>query len=347
MKNQSGLKAIYISTFGPSAEAFEFRDIGIPVPQENEVCIRVSASGLNFADIMMRKGLYGDSPDPPFIPGYDVEGTVHAVGAQVEEYRPGDHVFALTPFRGYAEYVKTDTRGVAKLPAGAKQGTGTALATQYATAYYAAEVAQTLSPGEVVLIHAAAGGVGTALVQLCKRRGCTIIGLASTREKIEYLKSMGVDYPIQHTQVDFAHEVEKSIGRRQVSAYFDNLGGKSIRKGKELLMPGGRIISFGAASLTGGSIIDKLRLLFGFGWFSPISYLQKSQALIGVNMLRLATYKPDLLGSILKEVSACYERGEIQPTIGRVFPASQVAEAHLFMESRQSIGKNVLVWEHA
>lgn len=339
------MKAIFIRKFGPTEEAFEFRDIEIPAPGDHEVCIKVSASGVNFADIMMRKGLYADSPAPPFIPGYDVEGTVHAVGSGVTEFRPGDRVFALTPFGGYAEYVKTSVLGVAKQPHGAEPGTGTALATQYATAYYAAEIAQTLSAGEIVLIHAAAGGVGTALIQLCKRRGCRIIGLASTEEKIKYLEGMGVEFPIRHTEVDFVEEVEKRIGKRMVSAYFDNLGGKSIRKGKKLLMPGGRIISFGAASLTSNSIIDKLRLLFGFGWFSPISYLQKSQSFIGVNMLRIATSKPELLGRILQEVSACYERGEIRPTIGQSFPASDVGEAHKFMESRQSIGKNVLVWE--
>ena len=339
------MKAIYITKFGTTAEAFEFRDIEIPPPGDHEVCIKVSASGLNFADIMMRKGLYADSPEPPFIPGYDVEGTVHAVGAKVSDFKPGDRVFAMTPFGGYAEYVKTSARGVAKLPSGAEPGTGTALATQYSTAYYAAEIAQTLTAGEIVLVHAAAGGVGTALVQLCKRRGCTVIGLASTEKKIKYLESLGVDFPIRHTKVDFAREVENHYGRRKISAYFDNLGGKSIRKGKSLLMPGGRIISFGAASLTSNSIFDKLRLLLGFGWFSPISYLQKSQSFIGVNMLRLAMYKPELLGQVLKEVGACYERGEIRPTIGKIFPANHVGEAHKFMESRQSIGKNVIVWE--
>lgn len=338
------MKAIYITKFGTPEEAFEFRDIEIPIPRDHEVCIKVSASGLNFADIMMRKGLYADSPEPPFIPGYDVEGTVHAVGTKVSHFKPGERVFAMTPFGGYAEYVKTNVLGVAKLPAGTEPGTGTALATQYATAYYAAEIAQTLTAGEVVLIHAAAGGVGTALVQLSKRRGCKIVGLASTEKKIKYLEEMGVEYPIRHTKVDFMQEVENRIGKRKVSAYFDNLGGKSIRKGKKLLMPGGRIISFGAASLTSNSIFDKLSLLFGFGWFSPISYLQKSQAFIGVNMLRLATYKPELLGWVLKEVSACYERGEIKPTIGKLFEASRAGEAHHFMESRQSIGKNVLRW---
>lgn len=339
------MKAIQLVKNGNAKEAFSFIESDIPEPRDNEVCIHVSAFGLNFADVMARQGLYRDCPPLPTVIGYDVEGRIHAIGKDVSQFRIGDQVFAMSRFGGYAEYVTTDARGVGKLPADAPIGEGTALATQYGTAYYAAEIVQTLMPGEIVLIHAAAGGVGTALIQLCKQKGCIVIGTAGSSEKLKYLVEQGVDHPINYRKQDFEAETKKILGRSGLSAYFDNLGGKSIQIGKKLLMPGGRILSYGAASMTGRkSAFNLLRLALGFGLFSPISYLQTSQALIGINMLRIADHKPELLEKIMHEVSDLYRSGKIKPTIGRVFEATKVADAHTYLENRSSIGKIAVRW---
>jgi NADPH2:quinone reductase len=344
-KNTSIMKAIQLIKNGNAENAFAIKEMQIPKPKGYEICIKVSAFGLNFADVMARQGLYRDCPPLPAVIGYDVEGIVHSIGEKVEGYKNGDRVFGMTRFGGYAEYAVTDSRAVGKLSSDAPIGEGTALATQYGTAYYAAEIVQTLIPGEVVLIHAAAGGVGTALIQLCKRRGCKIIGTAGSEKKISYLKDLGVDYPINYRVKDFEKETKKIIGERSLSAYFDNLGGKSIKIGKKLLMPGGRILSYGAASMSGRkSTLNLLKLAYGFGLFSPISYLQSSQAFNGINMLRIADHKPDLMALIMKGVSELYAKNEINPTIGKVFHASEIADAHTYLESRKSIGKIAIQW---
>lgn len=339
------MKAFQLIKNGTPQQAFQLNEVPDPQLTETQVLIKVDAFGLNFADVMARLGLYRDCPPLPAIIGYDVEGHIEAIGSKVEGFDIGDRVFGLTRFGGYADKAAVDFRALAKLPGDAADGVGTALATQYCTAYYAAEIVQTLIPGEIVLIHAAAGGVGTALIQLCKRRGCIVIGTCGSDEKIEYLKSLGVDCPIQYRKQDFFEEARTFMNGRKLSAYFDNLGGKSIQQGKKLIMPGGRVLSYGGASLTGKkSIIKLLRFALGFGWFSPISYLQTSQAFIGINMLRIADYKPDLFKKIIDEVSQLYSTGAIPPTIGKVFPASELAEAHAFLENRKSIGKIAVKW---
>jgi len=339
------MKAIQLIKNGNAKEAFSIFESDIPTPGDHEVCIQVSAFGLNFADVMARQGLYRDCPPLPTVIGYDVEGIIHSKGKNVTQFDIGERVFAMTRFGGYAEFVTTDARGVGKLPADAPVGEGTALATQYGTAYYAAEIVQTLMPGEIVLIHAAAGGVGTALIQLCKRKGCMVLGTAGSAQKLKYLVEQGVDYPINYLEKDFESETKKILGGKGLSAYFDNLGGKSIQIGKKLLMPGGRILSYGAASMTGRkSTINLLRLALGFGLFSPISYLQTSQAFIGINMLRIADHKPEVLGKIMQEVSNLYLSNEIKPTIGKVFDTTEIVEAHTYLENRASIGKIAVRW---
>ena len=340
------MEAYYLIRNGSPEEAFELREAKETPPSKNQIGIQVSGFGLNFADVMARQGLYRDCPPLPAVIGYDVEGTIKALGSEVTGFQIGDKVFAMSRFGGYARYVNTDYRGVAKLPDSATPGQGAAMATQYSTAYYAAEYVQTLTPGDKVLIHAAAGGVGTALVQLCKRRKCVIFGTAGSPDKMEYLKSLGVDHPINYRQDDFAQVVESIVGKHALHSYFDNLGGKSIQTGKKLLAPTGRILSYGAASMTGRkSTINLLKLAFGFGLFSPIAFLSQSQALIGINMLRVADYRPEILASCLNDLSNLFEKGEISPTVGKVYPAADLAAAHAYLESRKSIGKIFLEWE--
>ena len=341
------MKAIYLTKYGNAENVFDIKDADIPIPDKGEVVIKVGAFGLNFADVLARRGLYPDAPKNPALLGYDVSGTVNAVGAGVEKVKVGQRVTALTRFGGYAEYAKTIVDGVAVIPDDMDFGTATALSTQACTAYFCAEEAVKLHHGDHVLVQAAAGGVGIALVQIAKHHGCIVCGTASTRKQ-GFLKEIGVDIPIDYTQKNFVKEIEQKLGKkRALDVVFDSIGGKTFKRGLKALAPGGRMVSFGAASQIKGNRTNKLgalRVAMGFGFFSPIGMIVKSQAVIGVNMLRIADHRPHIFGKCLDGVVNYAVKGIIKPHIARVFKADQIAEAHYFLESRQSIGKIALEW---
>src|SRR5687768_5752218 len=338
------MKAFFLVKNGTPHDSFELRDIPVPEVRLGEVRIRVAAFGLNYADVLARQGLYRECPPLPTIIGYDVEGIVDEAGPDVTSFKKGDRVFALTRFGGYAEYACTKVEAVNHLPDDAPVGAGCALATQSVTAYHAAIHCQTLLPGEKVLIHAAAGGLGTSLIQLALWKGCVVIGVVGGKEKVEYLRSMGVQHIVDHHVTSYMDYVRDHFDNK-VDVVFDNVGGSSFKKAKSILAKGGRVVSLGAASLSGKKgFINLLRLALGFGFFSPISYLTKSQSLIGVNMLKIADNRPDIIGHEFSEVARLYREGIIKPHIGKVFEENQLADAHTWMEDRQSIGKGVIKW---
>jgi len=338
------MKAIYLKKYGKAQNAFEIRDTEIPTPDAREVCIKVNYFGLNFADVVARRGLYPDAPKNPAVLGYDVTGTIHSVGAEVTEFKVGDKVAALTRFGGYAEYACTMVEGVVKIPKGYDEAKATALATQACTAYYCAEECVTLNTGDNVLVQAAAGGVGSILVQIARHHGCTVFGTAST-SKQKILESNGVHYPIDYTKQDFKDEITKILGGDNLDFVFDSIGGSVFKKGYKLLQPGGTMVTFGAAAqVAGNNKFKALAVVFGFGIFSPIQLLMSSKSLVAVNMLRIADYKPALFKKIFSGVMNYAEQGVIDPTVAKVYPADQIAEAHSHLESRNSIGKLVMKW---
>ena len=339
------MKAYFLVRNASPSDSFEFRNAPVPGPKKGEVRIRVSAFGLNYSDVMARQGLYRECPPLPTIIGYDVEGFIDEVGEGVTAYKKGDRVFALTRFGGYAEYVCTNEAGVNLLPAEAPVGIGCALATQSITAYHAAVHCQTLMPGEKVLIHAAAGAVGTSLIQLAQWKGCNVIGIVGGKEKVEYLRSLGVEHIIDHHETSYLDYVRDHFNN-EVDVVFDNVGGSSFKKAKSILAKGGRVVTLGAASLSGKkSFINLLGLVIGFGFFSPIAYLGKSQSLIGVNMLKIGDYRRDILAHEFKQVASLYQQGILKPHIGKIFPHTELASAHEWLEERRSIGKGVVTWQ--
>ncbi len=325
--------------------SFELREVPIPALQVGQVRIKVSAFGLNYADIMARQGLYRECPPLPCIIGYDVEGVIDDISPGIQDFKKGDRVFALTRFGGYAQYVCTQVEAVGHLHPDTPIGEGCGLATQCVTAYHAAIHCMTLMAGEKVLIHAAAGGLGTALVQLALWKGCIVIGIAGGKQKVDYLKSLGVQHIINHHVTSYVDAVHEHLGGK-VDVVFDNLGGSSIKKAKTILARGGRIVTLGAAALSGKkSKLSLVKLVWGFGFFSPISYLSKSQSLIGVNMLKIADHRRDIIAHEFKEVQKLHEDGILKPHVGKIFDYKQLPEAQAWMEDRKSIGKVVVRWE--
>lgn len=338
------MKAAVLTKFGKADEAFEIREVEKPTIKDNEILIKVEGFGLNFADIMARQGNYQDCPPLPAIIGYDVVGEVAEKGKDVNNVVVGDRVTAMTRFGGYAQYAVTDYRACAKIDKDYPLGKATALTTQYCTADYCFNQMMNLHEGDKVLIHAAAGGVGTALVQMAVNRGCIVFGTAGSEEKLEYLRSLGVQHPINYRKDNFDTAIKKIIGNDGLDAIFDPVGGSNAKTGYKLLASGGRLLLFGASSMTGASIFGKIGVGLGFGFYSPIQFMLKSQAMIGVNMLRIADNRPFALQRSLNNVVAGVEKGILDPTIAKVFPIEQLSEAHHFLESRNSIGKVSVKW---
>jgi len=266
------MKAIFLKKYGESRDAFEIRETEIPRAGEGEIIIKVDSSGLNFADVMARRGIYNDAPPLPAVLGYDVGGTIHEIGKGVEGFELGQIVTAMTRFGGYAEYVKAISAGVHTLPKGWDTARGTTLTTQACTAVVCAEEVLNMYPGNKVLIQAGSGGVGRILIQLAKHRECIVFATASTGKQ-EYLKEMGVDYPIDYLNEDFSVLIPEILGDEKLDIVFDNLGGKRYKQGLNLLGPGGKIVSYGAADQNKGSKTGKwgsIKVGLGFGFHSPI-----------------------------------------------------------------------------
>lgn len=339
------MKAIYIVKHGKVEEAFEIRETVKPVPKPGEVLVKVEGFGLNYADVMARKGLYQDAPPMPSLIGYDICGRVERVGANVTNVTEGDRITAMTRFGGYAEYAVTDARALAKIPDRMTVPEATALTTQYCTAYYCIAEMVNLFPGDKVLIHSAAGGVGTALMQYARYKECEIFASTGSENKVELLKQMGAHHVINTAKMEFDVYIEEATRGDGVDVIFDAMGAGFMRRGIKVLSPGGRMVSFGASEMSDSTnILSKINKGLQFGIYHPAEFIMTSKSLIGVNMLRIADGKPLMLKRCLENVVRLVEEGVFKPQVGKLFKAEEIAEAHKYLEGRKSTGKVACIW---
>jgi len=339
------MERIYLVRTGSSKTAFEFRSEPDPMPGPGEVRIKVEASGLNFADVMARLGIYPDAPALPCVLGYEVAGRVDETGPGVN-LKKGDRILSMTKFGGYSSHLVVPAENCVPIPAQMDSATATALGTQFTTAWYSAEEVVRLHKGDHVLIQAAAGGVGTALVQLARRRGCVIYGTASNPDKLKLLKELGVQHPINYREKDFETEIRNLRGGKGLDYVFDSLGGTAFKKGMRLLQPGGRIVFLGAAEMAGPkkSFVKMAKTAIGFGLISPIKLVSESKGVIGVNMYHVSQTRPDVLRECFVSLMDVVMKGEVRPILGKAFPARDIADAHELLGSGKSVGKVALTW---
>jgi NADPH:quinone reductase-like Zn-dependent oxidoreductase len=341
------MRALVVRRYGPP-EVLEMQQAPDPQPRPGEVLIRVKAIGVNFADLLQRMGLYPDSPKPPFIPGLEIAGVVEKAvegGAQEqsETFRPGDAVVALTDFRAYAEWVAVSSSYVYRLPAGMGFNDGAAIPANYLTAYEAIITMGNMQPGQRILIHSAAGGVGTAAVQLARARGLFVFGTAGPAKQ-EYLRKIGVQHAIDYEKSDFVEVIGK-YAPGGVEMVMDPVGGKYWEKSYECLAPTGRLVAYGfstAASSDGK--VDRIRgakALMQTPKFNPLDLMKKGAAVIGVN-LGQSRSRGDHLHGELNEIFRLYAAGKIKPMISKTFPLEQAAAAHQYVQERKNLGKVVL-----
>ena len=308
-----------------------------PVPGAGELLVDVKAAGINFADIMARVGLYPDAPKPPTVVGYEVAGTVSALGEGVDGFAVGDRVMAGTRFGGYSELVAARVVDVARLPESLSFEQGAAVPVNYTTAYAGLIRFGALEPGERVLIHAAAGGVGIAATQIAKARGAEVYGTASPG-KHDAIRGFGVDHALDYTSPGW----EKSVPK--LDLVMDAVGGRSFRRSYDLLRAGGRLVAFGASSVIPGekrNIVTAARAALSMPRFNLIKQMSASKAVIGLNMLTLW----DELGSLEPYLDALEQMlgdGTIQPVVAESFPFDRAPDAHRFITERRNVGKVIL-----
>ena len=340
------MKQAAIVKYGLAEEAFKIQEALPPKPKSSEVLIEVEGFGLNYADVMARNGLYKEAPKIPFVPGYEVVGKVIKTGTSVHKELLGKRVVAFTRFGGYASKAVADYMALGLVSNEISGGEECALATQYCTAYYMCNYFQQMREGEIALIHSCAGGVGTALTQLCKLQGVKVVGLCSTDEKMEYLKELGVDYPINYLKENYKDWIIEHLGERPIDQIFNAVAGSSFKKDLKLLAYGGKLFCFGGAARSGkkDNVFNDLSFLLKTGFVSPLFMMMKAQSLVGVNMLRIADHKVEVIGTCLKELIALYDKKEIAPKVGGIFPIDRLGEAHHLLESGKSTGKIYVHW---
>jgi NADPH:quinone reductase-like Zn-dependent oxidoreductase len=338
------VKALVITkSGGPEVLKVEERpDPGPPGP--GEVAVDVKAAGINFADEIARAGLYPDAPKPPCVVGYEIAGTVSAVGDGVEDLAPGDRVAGGTRFGGYAERVVTTENALVPLPEGWSFEEGASFPVNYATAYAGLVRFGSLRPGEKVLLQAAAGGVGIAATQVAKIVGAEVFGTASP-SKHEACRGFGVDHVIDYRNQDFVKEVRRIAGEKEpLDLVMDAVAGRSFRKGWSLLGPGGRLVCFGASALVSGekrNPIAALRTIAGMPPFNVVPMMSNSKSVIGLNMLKLWDAKGSL-DEYIDPLSEWVADGRLRPVVAETFPLERGADAHRFILERRNVGKVVL-----
>lgn len=315
------MKAVSIQQFG-GAENLRVDEIETPQPGAGEVLIKTSVAGINYADIMLREGKYFFRPPLPFVPGFEAAGTVEAVGSGVENLQTGQRVLAMMRGGGYAEYAVAPAARVFPIPDGLEFGAATALLVQGLTAL---GLLEDLQAGQSILIHAAAGGVGSLLVQLAKQRGARVLGTASSAEKLEKVAKLGADAGINYTEADWTKQVLQATDGKGADLIIEMVGGEIGRRNFECLAAKGTMIVYGAASGEDFQI-------------SAISLMSKMQIVKGYN-LNLET--PENIVRFSRELVQSFAGGNLKVSVTE-FPLEQAAEAHRAVEGRKTTGKVVL-----
>jgi len=314
-----------------------------PTPKRNEVCIKVCTAGVAFADTLLREGAYPGFKAKGTTPGYDVLGIVESIGANVRDFKIGDKVVALTEVGGYADYCTVQAHKVALCPKGLDEVEAVALVLNYVTAYQMLKHLTRVKPGDTLLIHGAAGGVGTALIQLCQLMGDIKIYGTASKKKHATLIGMGV-IPIDYRSENFV-DVIKQANPKGIDVVFDAIGGKSWKQSYSILRAGGALMAYGFSSITKNGRFHLPSALKSFS-NAPFPGLLRTfndtKGVMGYNIRVFTEARPEDFRRDMTELLAMLSAKKIQPVIGKVLPLSQAKLAHELMGTSAVEGKIVL-----
>ncbi|ELZ26754.1 zn-dependent oxidoreductase, NADph:quinone reductase [Halogeometricum pallidum JCM 14848] len=320
------MKSIVVTEFG-SSDVLEARETETPEPDPGEVRIEVAAAGLNFADVMQRRGHYRGGPEPPFVPGMEAAGTVDAVGDDVDR-EVGDRVVALAD-GAYAEYVTAPEASLFDVPESMSFAEAAGFPVQFLTAHNCLHNWGDLTAHDRVLVHAAAGGVGTAAVQLADHAGAESFGTASTEEKLELASDLGLDHGVNYEEADFRETVDAETDGEGVDLVLDGVNGETFDRSLDALASFGRIVVYGAAS---GDVArpETTDLLF------------ENKSVLGFHLGNAIEEGPSRVLGAVSDLQRLLAEGELEVVVGETFPLEDAAEAQEYLETRRSVGKVVL-----
>ncbi|WP_188692336.1 quinone oxidoreductase family protein [Pullulanibacillus camelliae] len=321
------MKAILVTEYG-GPEHMQWGDVPRPEVGPNQVLIKVEATSVNFADIKAR---YGKKGALPFIPGLDATGRIQEVGEAVEQFHPGQRVICFPKMGSYAEYVVADENLTFALPESIDLMTAAAFPVVSFTSYFLLAKVARLAPGETVLIHAAAGGIGTTALQMAKQLGAgKVIGTVGHPDKQERAYDSGADYVLDYKT--FANEVNAITDGQGADVILDSIAGEVTEQSLACLAFYGRLVHFGNSSSAIGHI--------------KTNQLHSScRSVLGFSFGTTRQKRPEWVQEVAPNVLELIVNGKIDIKIGKHFPLQEAAEAHKWVESRQSTGKVILTLE--
>lgn len=324
------MKAILCKSYGPP-EDLVLEEISSPKPGKGQLLLELKACGVNFPDTLIIQGKYQFKPDPPFSPGGDVAGIVKEVGEGVTRYKPGDHVFGVVIYGGFAEEVVIDEKSCFPIPDGMDFVTAASFMLAYGTSFHALKDRAVLKPDETLLVLGAAGGVGLTAVELGKLMGAKVIAAASTDEKLELCKKMGAEHVINYAQEDLKNRVKELTEGKGVDVIYDPVGGDFSEAALRTMAWKGRFLVVGFAAGDIPKIPLNLALLKG---------CQIVGVFFGDFMLR---HEPSEGMKNSMELLKLFLDGKIKPHIHKTYPLQDAPEALIDMMNRRVMGKAVIV----
>lgn len=343
-ENTMKYRHVLLTRFGEPADVFQMVEDDLPEPGEGQVRVKILATGVAYADVMMRHGVYPGAPALPFTPGYDMVGEIDAVGPGVTTFSPGQMVTALTFFGSYSQYICLSATDLVVVPEGVNPVEASCLPLNYFTAYQLLHRIANLKTGQRILVYGAAGGVGTALLQLGTLAGLQVYGTASA-SKQELITQLGAT-PLDYKKEDVVARV-RSLTGDGVDAVFDGIGGAHLTQSFQTLRRGGQLISFGLSSIPAGITLTNALVRFMVPHLLHVTLLSALPNGKRASMYTLSAQinkkHPKRIQEDLGVLLEMLSQGKIAPIIGKRLPPQEVATAHELLEHGQVQGKLVLL----
>ncbi len=320
------MRTIVVTRYG-GPETLVMQEAPVPEPGPGEVLLRVVAAGVNYADIMQRNGLYPGGPNPPFGAGFEASGVVEKVGDGVSGYKPGDEAVCFCE-SGYSDYVVAQEIHLLPKPPQLDFQQAAAIPCQYLTAYHALCTLGNLSAGQTVLIYAAAGGLGTMMVQVARNRGARVIGACGSDEKCAFIADLGCDHPVNYREKDVVAEVAAILDGGKCDLVVESVGGDMTEQGLRCLKPRGMMITLGVASKQPAM-------------FNAVELLANNWIVAGFHLF---AYTEDM-AAMMQAVQHLHQwlaEDKLTVFVKHALPLEKAAEVHEMIENRQTTGKVVL-----
>jgi len=316
------MKAWRVHELGSPADVLAFEDIDVPTAGEGQVLVKVAAAALNFPDLLMIAGKYQVRPPLPFVPGFELTGEVVATGQRVIGG-------PAAGFGAYAEYAVLDADAAWPVPDGMPVEHAAALFLTYQTGHFGLHRRARLQAGEVVLVHAGAGGVGSAAIQLAKAAGATVIATAGGPEKVAVCLQLGADHAIDYLAEDFVGRVKEITGGAGADVIYDPVGGDVFDSSRKCVAFEGRIVVVG---FTSGRMAE-----------APTNHaLVKNYSVLGLHWGLYRTHDPSLIAEVHEDLTRLYAEGAIKPLVSQTLPLAEAPQALAALGRRETVGKVVL-----